>query len=344
MNALTSSLRRPTGHVPIGPINRFPSAGSARDALLREWLVWALTDGATWVGLEFHSEVSTLMVTHDGAGVTDPWGWLKESPVAFLARPLAGRLELVSAFGELTVPLPEGTPVLRPRRTAWEGTTTGVLHRVTLTEHCQDFLAEAEFQGRLERLAFGFPIPVIANGRELPRPHAATGSRCFLQSELGLVSLAGHGPGEDRGRDYTTDLAVYVQGLPVFAHAFRRPDGPVNVVHLDPPRFLAAWPERNRLADEDGALRAIRRQLRHLWQVRLAALKEELSPDEFVRGYTALQAWGALELLQDVPYIPAPLLARFSEMPRLSPTNAYEYLEILESPLSRSDLGLLEHE
>ena len=270
---MVSAPRTSAGPGLTGPIHPCPPAGSARDALLPELLAWALTKGAAWIGLEFHPDEPLLIVTQDGAGVTDPFDWWTDSSVAFLARPLAGRLELISAFGELLAPCTEGMPVHRPRRTAWDGTTTLVLHGVTLTEHRQESLAEAEFRGRLQRLAFGFPLTVTLNGRERPRPHAATGARLFLQTDLGLIALAGYGPGEDWQREFTTDLAVYVQGLQVFAPAFGRTDGLVNIVHLDPARCLAVWPERHRLVDEDAALRAIRRAIRHLWQVRLAKLK-----------------------------------------------------------------------
>lgn len=153
-----------------------------------------------------------------------------------------------------------------------------------------------------------------------------------------MMSLSGYGEGEDWTKDYTTDLAVYLQGLPVYATPYRRSEDWVNVVHLDSTRFFARLPDRNKLIDEDQVIREIRRGIRDLWQGRLKVLKATTPPEVFVQGYRATRDWGALELLNDVPYMPGSLLFMITEYPRLSPSEAYGYTEILQEPVPQSGI------
>jgi hypothetical protein len=168
----------------------------------------------------------------------------------------------------------------------------------------------------LRRLAKGFPIEVLFNGAALERPKALTSGLEFLRTDIGQVHIPGFCGGSDLPWTQSSDraLVVYLQGLPVFQ---RGPDFAMDetlparrtvVVHLDSSLFRARLPDRDKLRDEPQALALIRKALRGVAHERISAMKPVLEPAAFAEGYEAMLAWECLDLLNDVPVLPAGLL------------------------------------
>jgi hypothetical protein len=356
MNALTTEITLRVNSTNL--VRHLQFGFTEKATVLSELMQNAHRAGASCVRLDFEPDWKRLVVTDDGGGIDDlqtlltvaESGWdaetvQREHPfgLGFLSAVHAcERLEIQSKFGRIAFRTADllafkSIPVDLPT-SPWDGATVILLHGIDLTHHHQGPLAEAEFQAKVERLARGFPIPVLVNGRELSRPHAIDGPRRFVETSVGRLSLSGVGEGEDWTKDYTTDLAVYLQGLPVYATPYRRNEDWVNVIHLDSTRFFARLPDRDKLIDEDQVICEIRQHVRAFWQQRLKALKATTPPEVFVQGYRAIRDWGALELLNDVPYVPGHLLFRITEYPRLSPSEAYDYTEVLQKPLPRSEI------
>ena len=169
-------------------------------------------------------------------------------------------------------------------------------------------------EAALRHRAMGFPIEVRYNGESLPQPRALDGSFSFERTEVGEVYLYGAMPGEDW--TYASDeIACYLQGLPVYACGYGGRSGRAAIVHLDPTRFLARLPDRDRLIDEPEAINAVRAAIKAVALARLQVQKVRLAPEEFIRGFRSLRHWGALALLNDVPFLPAEVVWSISDYP-----------------------------
>ncbi|MGH9895583.1 MAG: hypothetical protein ACREA0_27090, partial [bacterium] len=132
--------------------------------------------------------------------------------------------------------------------------------------------------------------------------------------EVGEVYLYGAMPGEDW--TYASDeIACYLQGLPVYTCGYGGRSERVAIVHLDPTRFLARLPDRDRLIDEPEAIDAVRASIKSLALTRLRAQKAQFAPEEFIRGFRSLRHWGAIALLNDVPFLPPEVLWSITDYP-----------------------------
>ena len=127
-------------------------------------------------------------------------------------------------------------------------------------------------EAALRHRAMGFPIEVPYNGESLPQPRALDGGFSFERTEVGEVYLYGAMPGEDW--TYASDeIACYLQGLPVYACGYGGQSGRAAIVHLDPTRFLARLPNRDRLIDEPEAINAVRTAIKAVALARLQVQK-----------------------------------------------------------------------
>ncbi len=162
---------------------------------------------------------------------------------------------------------------------------------------------------RIEELCTGFPVPVSFNGtllqRAMAEPHLATQA-----SEIGAVHLAGTRDGR-----HAYETWVFLQGFCVLRPAWS-PRERVNVVHLDPRRFMARLPDRDRLIDEDVQRRRIDAELKACWRRTLEIAKSQLPPRDFIDTYYGvMRAWGHLDLLNDLATLPAHLFSLVSGYP-----------------------------
>ena len=178
---------------------------------------------------------------------------------------------------------------------------------------------------RLAELAKGFPIPVLFNGQALQRAWALDSGRSFIDTAIGKVSLAGFGAGEDWTRP-VEELQILLQGLPVYrTQGYWRGNASMpNIVHLDSRRFHARLPDRDTLIDAEEVVMRVQETVRQAVAEKILALKDALTPAAFAAGYRTLQGWGCIDLLNDVPVIPAEVLARIQGYPVMegcSPVN-----------------------
>lgn len=150
----------------------------------------------------------------------------------------------------------------------------------------------------IERLARGFPIPVVFNGKDLPRPDALT-SGTFHSSPVGRVRL-GPAPGVAH--------RLYLQGLPLHDHSsyytYYR-DRDASVVHLDSRQFRARVPDRDVLVgDYTEARGTIEQAISELW---ISALEADLNigrHDRVEQAVPFLSSAGRRDLLNRLPFLP----------------------------------------
>ena len=111
-------------------------------------------------------------------------------------------------------------------------------------------------QAVMAPIVAGFPIPVFFNGVELERPHAV-GNMTFAKTSIGLIHLADF--------DYrSSDLHIYLQGLPIGAKSRFYWSDRTQVVHLDSTQFMGRIPDRDTLVDHEKGMEKIRAVIREL--------------------------------------------------------------------------------
>ncbi|WP_198321068.1 ATP-binding protein [Azohydromonas aeria] len=293
-----------------------------RYTLVTELLQNARRAGATRIDIDFDEMSGRLRVSDDGCGIEDfqtlltfhESGWdeatrQEESPFGIgFSRCLyaATRCVVMSRgrridFDTRAALAREPVDVFEsgvPASRAGRGTTVE-LHGVELPD----------LAGRIGALCAGFPVAVTCNGHVLDRPWAA--DRLALQATpIGGLWLCGTPDGWS-----SRDTAVFLQGLCVLRPFDPRP-GRINVLHLDPRQFMARLPDRDKLIDEDEQRRRIDATLGAAWRAVLEQAKARLPAAEFVATYhAAMQAWGHLDLLNDVDVLPAAALATIGGYP-----------------------------
>lgn len=178
---------------------------------------------------------------------------------------------------------------------------------------------EQEVVARLGKLAKGFPIPVIVNGKDLPRPDAI-GIRELIPTPIGLVS--------PDLRIYTGQIQFYLQGLPIHAHA----SGPrswgkwnssdnARVVHLNSPQFEGRLPERDSLLNPEQSHKAIYEALRQLAIDFVTAESIRMEPKAFIKAYAEVaKQLDMRDLLNSIDYIPTSWVWQFVDVPTYTPS------------------------
>jgi hypothetical protein len=173
----------------------------------------------------------------------------------------------------------------------------GTQLRLTLRAHLRR--KTAEWRTVILALVKGFPIPVSFNGEELPRPHALDSGLPFRSTEIGALYLEGWQPCQPIPPRSMPML--YCQGLPMCARDSHRQNG-FDVLHVATTRFRARSPDRHMLHEADTNEPVIERAIVRMWQERLIARRQELSPQDFVDAHWRLCiVLGLPELLQDMP-------------------------------------------
>jgi hypothetical protein len=185
---------------------------------------------------------------------------------------------------------------------------------------------------RLSIVCSGFPVPVVFNGIEMPRPHAL-GHLPFVQTDIGQVYLTGTQDGR-----YSTDTLVFLQGFCVMRPSHFDQEE-VNVVHLDSKWFVARLPDRDKLIDEDDQRKHIEACLKSLWRLVLLEAKATIPAEAFVETFfRAMSRWGHLDLLNDIPVLPKCLCKRIVSYPIQERYGERDYLATVQQYVMRSDI------
>lgn len=175
-----------------------------------------------------------------------------------------------------------------------------------------------DLNGRMGLLCGGFPVEVVYNGQPMDRPYAPD-RMDFIPSAIGPMHLAGVASG-----NHSTLTLVFLQGIKVLSPKYYSP-GHINVVHLDPERFRARLPDRDKLIEQADQERLIDAELRAQWRAILEVAKYQLPPRQFVdRYYPAMRSFGHLDLLNDLDVLPREVCAKISDYPiRTSDADMY---------------------
>lgn len=292
-------------------------AFTSQEVLIGELLQNARRAGATKVDIQFIADSATLVVEDDGCGIADfqqlltvaESGWdesvqVEESPFGmgfFSALFSAEKVEVISRGKRLAF---ESSEAL-----SFDDLKTEVVGldipgtRITLAGLKK--LNNYSMDTAIDRYCKGFNIPVTYNGRPQARPHAPS-ALSLVTSDIGLVSLAP-----------TKALVAYLQGIRVFSRysSWNTSEDEANIVHLAP-SFKGRMPDRNVLVDSDEANRRIETGVRFLWRSKMLAAKSEMDPQAFADTYWELaRDWGLIDIMDDVPYLPAVGLSEFVGYP-----------------------------
>jgi hypothetical protein len=190
----------------------------------------------------------------------------------------------------------------------------------------------AGLKTRLTSVCSGFPVPVVFNGIEMPRPHAL-GHLPFVQTDIGQVYLGGTQDGR-----YSTDTLVFLQGFCVVRPSHFDPER-VNIVHLDSRVFVARLPDRDKLIDEDDQCKRIEACLTSLWRRVLLEAKATIAAEVFIETFfRAMGRWGHLDLLNDLPILPRCLCKQIVGYPVQEGNGERDYLDTVQRCLVRSDV------
>lgn len=304
--------------------------------------------GATKVSFHYNEDSKELVVNDDGTGISDmealltvaESGWdadtmALEHPfgIGFLSAIFACKhIEVSSVGGHFKAPT-EDILAFKPitiKPIVWLGTTQIRLTGVDLTL--------SELQNHLTKLARGFPIPVELNGVSLDRPDALNSERTFIDTVIGQACLSGINNLTD---NYSTYLAVYLQGLPVYNTSGYYLDSDRNAVHLDSAQFYARLPDRDKLIDEKDVIERVTSTLKFELRNKFIEAKKTLTPAEMVGFYRLLKSWDCLDLLNDVPVLPSRILSRIGYYPNCSADNHGDFYTLVPEILSKEEVETL---
>jgi hypothetical protein len=272
--------------------------------VITELLQNARRAGASCIRVNYDESLKKLSVVDDGEGVRDfqkmltvaESGWNKniranEHPfgMGFFAALYACERVTVKSLGR-QISFATGDALsfsdIHIEKSDFIGKGTEVI-----MESCKENIL-----GNIEELVRGFPLPVIYNGKDLPRDHAANSS--YLSTNVGLVSLNGleNGLFGDRG-----DLYVYLQGFLVKHESFPRFSG---IVHLDSATFVARMPDRDKLVNEAEALKTIYAAGETLHKTNLRNKLTKLGEEAFIQVFYKSVKYFYPALLNELSFIP----------------------------------------
>ena len=303
--------------------------------------------GATSVNFEFAPETKILRVTDNGCGIDSietlltvaESGWdadvvAQEHPfgIGFLSALFACRhMTVVSKSGRMSVNTDDVLsfkPVTVEPVHNWDGITSIVMLGVDLES--------SVIERKLKELATAFPIPVLFNGTDLPRPHAIDSGLEFVDTEIGSFRLAGFDE-PNRNNKY---FVMYLQGLPIYKSTSWGyfGDNGYHVIHLDSSKFFGRLPDRDELVDKEDVLNQVEGVLRDQIEKRLIEMKLTLSPELFVHYYDLINDWNLLHLLNDVPVIPRYVLTQITGYPNCNDESFGDFESAPKKPVCRDDI------
>lgn len=290
---------------------------SNKTTLLGELMQNSRRAGATYVSLESVDE-TTLSITDDGKGIDDFQNLFSVAESGWDAETVKN--ERPFGMGFLSCLYQAEKIHIESNGRYIEGVTSEILAGGALTVHdladkkessyttvtLYNFkLSKADVASALKKLAEGFAIPVIYDGKNLQsvfRLNVDTGY--FIEVEgLGFIHARDLKPNFDRVN--VERLVVYLQGLPVYDGRRWDYNSELDIVHLDSTLYHARMPDRDKLLDENVVLEKISKAINQIHLDRLLKLKDELSPEAFASQnitWYALSITGGLDVIcgQDV--------------------------------------------
>lgn len=314
-------------------------AFSDRYTLITELLQNARRAGADRIEVAFDAATQVLRVTDNGRGIEDfqkllvfnESGWddatcQHEHPFGIgFSKCLYAATRCIVRSGDRFVDFQTDDALARKPidvHLDTRGPITGTLvelHGVDLPD----------MDARIGPLCAGFPVEVIYKGQTLDR-HYAEGGMDFTRSAIGALHLAGVVSG-----NHSTTTLAFLQGFRVLSSRHYSP-GHVNVVHLDPEKFMARLPDRDKLIDESEQERVIYDEIRAQWRVILEVAKYQLPARQFVdRYYGAMRTFDHLDLLNDLDVLPRGVCASIRYYPYQDTDSDDRFLDTRIDPPDR---------
>lgn len=162
----------------------------------------------------------------------------------------------------------------------------------------------------LPQLVRGYPISVLLNGKELPRPDAVDGS--FQLTPVGRIKLKGNALA-------SRSAAIYLQGFRVRTSDSSRTED-LDIVHLDSARFYGKFPDRDVVINEGEMWDAVKTALTSLYAATLMDAKARPPALEFMEKYHAMaKSLQMLHVFNDIDLVPKSFLEQVVALP-------YEYV------------------
>ena len=281
--------------------------------------------GASRVEIAFDEAAQTLTVSDDGCGIADlqnlltvaESGWDqatkdRENPygLGFLSGMYACDFVHVASRGTLTVL--DTKKLLAGEAGASE--SSPVMTDKTIISLVGFAGTVAEVQGRVEKFACGYALPVFFNDQEIERPDALDNG-LFVETEVGMMSVYGIHRGE--AGSCGDSMYGYLQGHRVLSDRhYRATDR--TVIHFDPTKFHGRMPDRNCLVDAEAAQKQVKEVHTRLWREHLRERFAAMSPEDFVRTYLNATRKFTPELLNELDFIPTEFLAQAEDYPIIS--------------------------
>ena len=159
----------------------------------------------------------------------------------------------------------------------------------------------------------GYPIRILVDGHEVPRPDALDG--CHVQGAFGQYLLREHVFRDVAPRIYLNGICVHGHDVGTAPVAGDVRKATHNVVHLDPKQFHATL-DGDRVVGESSMVAKVMGDLRRVYEERLCELKRTLSGVDFCRqGYQLARSLERLFIFNDVPDVPAEWLGVVETLP-----------------------------
>lgn len=155
----------------------------------------------------------------------------------------------------------------------------------------------SKIDNALEGIAYGYPIPIYFNGKELKRPDAID-MGTFIQSPIGQIQIL-----DLKNADVGASGRAYLQGILVLGNKYDW--GKSNItVHLDSTKFHAKLPDRNCLIDAKEREIEIKQATTAVIHSLLVEEQKALDPTEFARTYWNVALKYAPDLLRACSVVP----------------------------------------
>lgn len=170
----------------------------------------------------------------------------------------------------------------------------------------------------VQTYARGFPVKVFFEDKEISRYQCAEVLRSTAADYEAVVTIDGLGlcafrkPGK-RWQSAMLGMSLYLLGIPVLG------GNDDVIVHLDPSKFPARLPDRDKLIDQNEKVAYIRRIVKGWWLSYMATLKRTLSIEALWEAYPAVAAEMLSNgMLDDIDRVPGKVIGG---VPRLTVTS-----------------------
>lgn len=313
-----------------GALDNGRFAFTHKHTLVSELLQNARRAGATEIRIDYDPSAGTLTVTDNGRGIDDFQKLLTLNESGWDVELVSREHAFGIGFSSALYAARQCTVTSRGRRLAFETCDALAQRPLAVVDdptadprftivHLEG-VALGDLTARIERLLAAFPLPVVFNGRRVARPYADDTLVC-TETPVGRIHLHGYRSGTPG-----TGMLLVLQGFVVGEPAFWVGE-PLDVVHLDPRRFIARLPDRTQLIDADEQTRHVSAAVRELWRSVLERRKAELPAAEFAERFFALaRQHGHVDLFDDLALLPRQVCEEIVGYPVLEGYDARDYL------------------